>query len=102
MHAFGVPRSQPLRVLIDQENMDVIISDMTFYPEDMEGVSCTCLLARFVSTLDSLEKADAKKVSRDAINISNSKQFLLIVQCLAAGLSFRLVNTVATNRQQQM
>ena len=52
MHAFGVPRSQPLRVLIDQEIMDVIIGDMTFYPEDMEGVSRTCLLARFVSTLD--------------------------------------------------
>ena len=102
MHAFGVPRSQPLHVVTVQDIVDIIISDMMFHPEDMDDVSRTRLLTSSVSTPDSSEKADAKKVSRDAINISNSKQFLLIVQWLAAGPSFRLVNMVATNRQQQM
>ena len=95
MHAFGEPRSQPLRVLIDQDIVDTIIGDM-FHPEDMDGVSRTRLLTSSVSTPDSSEKADAKKVSRFAINVSNTKQFLLIVQYLAGGLSFRHVNRVAT------
>ena len=90
MHAFGVPRSQPLHVLIDQGIVDVILDDIMFHPEDINGVSRTRLLSSFVSTLGSSEKADAKKVSRyAAINSSNPKQFLLIVQYLAARLTFR-------------
>ena len=96
MHAFGEPRSQPLRILIDQDIVDVIIGDTMFHPEDMDGVSRTRLLASSVSTPGSSEKADAKKVSRYAINVSNTKQFLLILQYLVGALSFRHVNRVAT------
>ena len=64
MHAFSVPHSQPLHVLTDQDNVDVIIGDMMFHSEDMDGVSRTRLLTSFVSTLDSSEKADAKEVSK--------------------------------------
>ena len=73
--------------------MDVIIGDMIFHPEDMDGVSRTRLLTSSVSTPDSSEKADAKKVSQYAIHV-NTKQFLLIVQYLFGGLSFRHVNRV--------
>ena len=96
MHAFGESRSQPLRILIDQDIVNVIVGDMMFHPEDMNGVSRTRLLASSASTPHSSEKADAKKVSRYAINVSNAKHFLLIVQYLVGGLSFCRVNRVAT------
>ena len=71
------------------------------HPEDMDGISSTSLLTSFVSTPDSSEKADAKKVSWYAIHVSHAihvdtKQFLLIVQYLVGGLLFRHVNRVAT------
>ena len=61
MHAFGEPRSQPLRVLIGQDIADVIIGDMMFHPEHMDGVSRTRLLTSLVSTLDSSEKANPRR-----------------------------------------
>jgi hypothetical protein len=77
-------------VLIDKKILDVIIGKMMFHLEDMDGITRARLLESLVSTLDSSEDAaDAGDVSRYAITVTNTKQFQLIAQYLAAGLSFR-------------
>jgi hypothetical protein len=68
---------------------------MMFHPEDMDGIIRARLLESFVLTLDSSEDAaDAGDVSRYAITVTNTKQFQLVVQYLAVGLSFRQVTQV--------
>ncbi|CAM6041972.1 unnamed protein product, partial [Sphagnum compactum] len=68
---------------------------MMFHPEDMDRITRARLLESFVPTLDSSEDAaDAGDVSRYAISVTNTKQFQLVVQYLAAGLSFRQVTQV--------
>jgi hypothetical protein len=95
MHAFAAPRTPQLRVLIDKDIVDVIIGEMMFHPEDMDGITRARLLESFVPTLDSSEDAaDVGVVSRYAIIVTNTKQFQLVAQYLAAGLSFRQVSQV--------
>jgi hypothetical protein len=68
---------------------------MMFHPEDMDGITRARLLEIFVLTLDSSEDAtDVSDVSRYAITVTNTKQFQLVVQYLAVGLSFRQVTHV--------
>jgi hypothetical protein len=57
MHAFAAPRTPKLRVLIDKDIVDVIIGEMMFHPEDMDGITRARLLESFVRTLDSSEDA---------------------------------------------
>jgi hypothetical protein len=81
MHAFVPPRTPQLRVLIDKDIVDVIIGEMMFQPEDMDGITRARLLESFVSTLDSSEDAaDAGDVSRYAITGTSTKQFQLVAQ----------------------
>ncbi len=90
MHAFAAPRIPQVSVLIDKDILDVIIGEMMFHPEDMDEITRARLLESFVPTLDSSEDAgDAGNVSWYAITVTNTKQFQLVVQYLAAGLSFR-------------
>jgi hypothetical protein len=68
MHAFAAPRTPQLRVLIDKDIFDVIIGEMMFHPEDMDGITRAHLLESFLPTLDSSEDAaDARDVSRYVI-----------------------------------
>jgi hypothetical protein len=68
---------------------------MMFHPEDMDRIIRARLLESFVLTLDSSEDAaDAGDVSRYAITVTNTKQFQLVVQYSAVGLSFRQVTQV--------
>jgi hypothetical protein len=39
MHVFAAPRTPQLRVLIDKDIVDVIIGEMMFRPEDMDGIT---------------------------------------------------------------
>jgi hypothetical protein len=95
MHVFAGPRPPQLRVLIDKDIVDVIIGEMMFHREDMDGIIRALLLESFVRTLDSSEDAaDAGDVSRYAITVTNTKQFQLVAKYLAAGLSFRQVSQV--------
>jgi hypothetical protein len=95
MHAFAAPCTPQLRVLIDKDIVDVIIGEMMFHPEDMDGTTRARLLESFVPTLDSSEDAaDAGDSSRYASTVTNIKQFQLVAQFLAAGLSFRQVSQV--------
>jgi hypothetical protein len=95
MHAFAAPRTPQLRVLIDNNIVDVIIGEMMFHPDDMDGITRARLLKSFVPTLDSSEgAADACDVSHYAITVTNTKQFQFVAQYLAAGLSFRQVSQV--------
>jgi hypothetical protein len=76
MYAFAAPHTPQLRVLIDKNIADVIIGEMMFLPEDMDGITRARLLESFVPTLDSSEgAADAGDVSRYAITVPNTKQF---------------------------
>jgi hypothetical protein len=75
--------------------VDVVMGEMMFHPEDIDGITRSRLLESFVPTLDSSEDVtDAGDVSRYAITITNTKQFQLDSQYLAAGLSFRQVSQV--------
>jgi hypothetical protein len=95
MHAFSAPRTPQLRVLIDKDIVDVIIGEMMFHPEDIDGIPRARLLESFAPTLDSSEDgADAGDVSLYAITVTNTKYFQLVAQYLAAGLSFRQVSQV--------
>ena len=95
LHAFSGPHSIPLRMLINKDIVDIIIGDMMFHPEDMDGVTRARLIAIFVPTLDSSEDAaESGDVSWYAIIISNTKQFQLFAQYFAAGLSFHQVAQV--------
>jgi hypothetical protein len=95
MHAFAAHCAPQLRALIDKDIVDVIIGEMMFHPEDMDGITRARLLESFVPTLESSEDAaDAGGVSRYAITVTNTKQFQLVGQYLAAGLSFRQVSQV--------
>ncbi|CAK9204250.1 unnamed protein product [Sphagnum troendelagicum] len=53
MHAFVAPRTPQVSVLIDKDIVDVIIGEMMFHPEDMDGITRARLLESFVPTLDS-------------------------------------------------
>jgi hypothetical protein len=87
MHAFAASGTPQLRVLIDKD-----IVAMMFHPEDMDGITRARLLESFLPTLDSSEDAaDAGVVSRYAITVTDTKQFQLVAQYLAAGVSFRQV-----------
>jgi hypothetical protein len=95
MHAFAAPRTPQVRVLIDKDIVEVIIGEMMFHPEDMDGITRARLLESFVPILDSSEDAaDADDVSRYAITVTNTKQFQLVAQYLASGLLFRQVSQV--------
>jgi hypothetical protein len=50
MHAFAAPRTPQLRVLIDKDIVDVIVGEMMFHPEDMDGITRARLPESFVST----------------------------------------------------
>jgi hypothetical protein len=92
MHAFAAPRIPQVSVLIDKDIVDVIIGEMMFHPEDMDGITRARLFESFVPTVDSSEDAaDAGNVNQYAITVTNTKQFQLVVKYLAAGLSFRQV-----------
>ena len=68
---------------------------MMFHPEDMVGITRAHLLVSSVPNLDSSEDAaDAGNVSRYAIIVGNTKQFQLVAQYLADGLSLRQVTQV--------
>jgi hypothetical protein len=75
IHAFAAPRTPQLRVVIDKDIIDVIIGEMMFHHEDMDGITRARLLESFVPTLDSSEDAaDAGDVSRYAITVSHQHQ----------------------------
>jgi hypothetical protein len=61
---------------MDKEIVDVIIGEMLFHPEDMDGITRARLLESFVPTLDSSEDAaGASDVSRYAITVTTSSCF---------------------------
>ena len=79
-------------MLIDEKIVDIIIGDMMFHTEDFDGITWAQLLTRFVTTLDSSEDvADSEDVIRYAIIVINTKNFQLVAQYFAAGLSFHQV-----------
>ena len=89
MHEFSGPHTLNLHTLIDKDIVDIIIGDMMFHPEDMVGITRSCILASVVPTIYSSEdSADAGNFSRYAIIVGNTKQFQLVAQYLAAGTSF--------------
>ena len=67
MHAFGESRSQPVRVLIDQDIVDVIIGDMMFHPEDVDGFSR--LVPAFLQALSRHEILQRKQMRRRSVGM---------------------------------
>ena len=80
------PHSLPLRALINKDIVDIIIGDIMFHPEDMDGITQARLLASFVPTLYSSEDAaDMGNVSRYVIIVRNTKHFQFVAQSLREG-----------------
>ena len=101
MHTFAGTHTLLLRALIDKDIVDIIIGNMMFHPEDMVGITRARILASFVPTLDYPEDAaDAGNVSQYAIIVGNTKQFQLVAQYLAAGMSFRQVAQVMLDTKE--
>ena len=101
MHAFSGTRGLPLRALVDKDIVDIIIGDMMFHSEDMDGITRARLIARFVPTLDSSkDAADAGNVSWCAIIVSYTKQSQLVAQYLASILSFHQVSRVMLDTKE--
>jgi hypothetical protein len=81
MHAFAAPRTPQVRVLIDKDIVDVLIGEMMFHPENMDGITRARLLESFAATLDASEDAaDAGDVSPYAITVTNTKRFQLVAK----------------------
>ena len=103
MHDFSGPHIIILGTLINKDIFNIIIVDVIFHLEDMDGVTLTRLLLSFVPNLYSSEDAaDAGDVSRYAIIVSNTKQFQLVAQYLAAGLSFHQVEHVIIDTKEML
>ena len=101
MHGFARTHTIPLRALIDNDLVNIIIGDMMFHPEDMVRINRSRLLASFVPTLDSSEDAeDTGNVSWYDITVGNTKHFQLVAQYLAAGMSFHQVAQVMLNTKE--
>lgn len=95
MDAFVGSRALSLRVLINEDIVNIIIRNLIFHPEDINSVSLAFLLSSFAPTLDPSEKtADAGGISKYAIFVDSSKRFQLFAGYLGAGLSFRQVTQV--------
>jgi hypothetical protein len=88
--------------MIDKDIVDVIFGEMMFHREDMDQITRARLLESFVPTLDSSSQdaADAGDVSRYVITVTSTKQFQLVAQYLAAGLSFRQVSQVIVETKE--
>ena len=101
MHVFSGPHTLPLRALIDKDIVDIVIGNMMFHLEDMVGITRAHPIVSFVPTLDySEDAADAGNVSRYAIIVGNTKQFQLVAQYLASGLSFRQVTQLMLDTEE--
>jgi len=79
------PTQTPFTYDIDAPIVDTIIGDMFFHPDDHAGTSHANALRLFKRNDDT----NGYKVTRD-----NSLQFGLIIDLIAAGLSFRQVESV--------
>ena len=79
------PAQTPFTFDIDAPIIDIIIGDMFFHPDDHGGTSHSNALRLFQQN----DNTDGYKVTRN-----NSLQFGLIIDLIAAGLSFRQVESV--------
>ena len=66
----------------------------------MDGISQERILTSFEATLDLLEGDDAGPISHYAITMNNARQFTLVAQYLASGLSFWQVSCVLANTKE--
>ena len=78
-----------LRFLVNKSIVEVIIGDLLFHPDDING----CTHARALSLFEPLEVADDDNdVEQDmyVVTIKTAKRFSLVVGCVALGASFRM------------
>ncbi|KAH6601738.1 hypothetical protein BASA61_001822 [Batrachochytrium salamandrivorans] len=104
-HAVDVPfvstlaahfeREGMLRFLINKSIVEVIIGNLMFHPDDVDG----CTISRALSLFKRLEADDDAgandvDVNQDAyvVEIKTPKRFSLVVGCVALGASFRMAS----------
>ena len=101
LYAYSGPHSIPLHMLINMENLNIIIGEMMFHPEDLEYITQSPLITIFVPNINSSEDAsDADDTSWYVIIVRNTKQFQLVVQYLDYGLSFHNVAYVMVDKKE--
>ena len=88
-------RESVLRFLINKSIVDVIIGNLLFHPDDVDG----CIFSRALSLFKRLEAdddagANGTDLNQDAyiVEINTPKRFSLVVGCVALGASFRMAS----------
>ena len=101
LYAYARPHSIPLRIMTGKEIVDIIIGDMVFHPEGLDRITQARLLARFLTTIYYSEDASyAWDIIWYAIIVRNTKQFRLVAQYLAAGMSFHQLAQVMVDTKE--
>lgn len=85
--------TRPLEFNINGPIVDVIIGELLFHPDDVEGVTRQRALSLF-SKLESADSANGDLAERDIyrVVVKNAKRFNLLVKFVGCGASFRLAS----------
>lgn len=90
LHAFFGPKQTTRRFLINAPIVNVIIGDMLWNPDDIDGDTHARMMAAFEDVADESELLEAGEgVDRRCVLIKNSLQFSLAIDYLRAGCSFK-------------
>ncbi|KAH6570906.1 hypothetical protein BASA60_007513 [Batrachochytrium salamandrivorans] len=85
---------RPLQFLINKDIVDIIIGDLLFYPDDVEGISHTRALTLFKLAVDEEDNRDPEQrpVDNYMVTVKMTQRFNLCVRYIACGATFRMAS----------
>ncbi|KAH9247851.1 hypothetical protein BASA81_014534 [Batrachochytrium salamandrivorans] len=85
---------RPLQFLINKDIVDIIIGDLRFYPDDVEGILHTRALTLFKLAVDEEDSRDPEQRSVDnyVVTVKMTQRFNLCVRYIACGATFRMAS----------
>ncbi|KAH6567445.1 hypothetical protein BASA50_003292 [Batrachochytrium salamandrivorans] len=85
---------RPLQFLINKDIVDIIIGDLLFHPDDVEGISHTRALTLFKLAVDEEDNRDPEQQSVDnyVVTVKMTQRFNLCVRYIACGATFRMAS----------
>ena len=90
-----------LQYLISKSIVEVIIGELLFHPDDVEGVTHSRALSHF--KLRSVENASDDDLQRDeyVVIVKTPQRFLLCIRYMGCGAAFRLASRLLQATQEQ-
>ncbi|KAH6577117.1 hypothetical protein BASA60_004196 [Batrachochytrium salamandrivorans] len=81
---------RPLQFLINKDIVDIIIGDLLFHPDDVEGISHTRALTLFKLAVDKEDNRDPEQrpVDNYVVTVKMTQRFNLCVRYIACGAMF--------------